>query len=224
MTIATAPMIDAIHDDIGGIPASAEKVAGYNTGTSDIKWTQVDWDRFPHAGHVILNQGFTWTAPEIMAADGFDVESRAVTAVNAAHAADMRVAAGITWTTVYGTDSTLAEVVAALKALGASWYLGHVDAWLSDWNLTEAQAAALIGTQIHGLTCRAVQWASPTSNPGTLVPGSSLTLKEANVDLSVTEASWKAAVAPAPAPAPAGPTKAQAAAALATLTDYLTTH
>jgi hypothetical protein len=203
VTTETATMIDAIHDDVARIPVSAPKVAGYVTGTADIAWTAADWDRFPKAGHVRINQGHTWSAETVLACDVLDVEAHAVTAAEAADGVRARIAAGIEWTTIYGSESWLAEVVNALKALGASWYLGHVDCWLAEWNLSLAEAAALIGTEIHGLTCRAVQWASPTSNPSTLVPGSSLTLKEANVDLSETEASWKAYVAPAPAPAPA---------------------
>ena len=81
-----------------------------------------------------------------------------------------------------------------------SWYYGHVDCWLSNWNLNEAEAAALIGTEIHGMTCRAVQWANPTYNAATLVPGSLLTLADAQVDLSVMDASWLAAPKPPAAP------------------------
>ena len=40
------------------------------------------------------------------------------------------------------------------------------------------------------MTCRAVHWASPTSNPGTIVPGGTLTLAQAQVDLSVAEDAW----------------------------------
>ena len=54
---------------------------------------------------------------------------------------------------------------------------------------------------------KAVQWASPSSNPGTLVPGTGLTLTQANCDLSVADKSWPS-VPPPPlhtsAPAPPG--------------------
>ena len=36
----------------------------------------------------------------------------------------------------------------------------------------------------------AVQWASPTSNPNTIVPGGTQTLADANIDISVTIPSW----------------------------------
>jgi hypothetical protein len=208
---ATTPMIDATHANLARIPANVAaavaKVAGYDSGTSDIQWTPADFSRFPHAGHVRLEQGYTWTLPQILNCEGFDVERGAVTPQVAAAGVQARINAGIQWTTIYGSDGSLAAVQAALKAFGPSWYYGHVDCWLADWNLDEAQAAAKLGTEIHGMTCRAVQWASPATNPGTVIPGTTLTLAQAQADLSVTEAAWHAYVAPAapkpPVPAPA---------------------
>jgi hypothetical protein len=60
---------------------------------------------------------------------------------------------------------------------------------VADWSLSEAEAAKILTTS-GDYPVVAVQWASPTSNPNTLVPGSHLTLSEANVDLSITVASW----------------------------------
>jgi hypothetical protein len=42
MAIATTAMIDTIHDDVSNIPVNAPKVAGYITGSPDIKWTTAD--------------------------------------------------------------------------------------------------------------------------------------------------------------------------------------
>lgn len=203
--IATAPMIDATHANLARLPASVTavlgKVAGYDSGTGDIEWTTPDWARFPRAGHVLLEQGYTWTPAQVLAASGFDVEGKAVTPLMAAAGVRTRIAAGIQWTDIYGSDGALAATEAALKAFGpGGWYYGHVDCWLADWNLSEAQAAALLGTLIHGMTCRAVQWASPTSNAATVIPGTSMTLAQAQVDLSVTEAAWHAWAPPVPPP------------------------
>ena len=210
--MATTTMIDAIHDSVHNIPVSSPKVAGYVSGTADIIWTAADWARFPRAGKVRIEQGY----PHFKATgcDVFDVETAAVTPAQAAQGVRLRIAAGITWTTVYGSDSSLAAVLAALKALGPTWYYGHVDCWLANWALSQAEAAAIIGTIVHGMTCRAVQWASPQSNPNTRVPGSRLTLAQANVDLSVTQPSWHAYVPAAAASQvgePAAPGGAQPA-------------
>ena len=185
----TTTMIDAIQANAGNIPASSPKVAGYVTGTSAVLWTPQDWGRFNPVvtGLVRIDQGFTWP-PAPASYDVLDVENLAVTAAEVPAAVQARIAAGITWTTIYGSASALAAVAAQLRAapFGTGWYYGHVDCWLADWNLDEAGAAAVLGTPISGLTCHAVQWASPSSNPGTALPGSTLTLAQANCDLSVT--------------------------------------
>ncbi len=204
--MATTTMIDAIHDNAHNIPASAPKVAGYVSGTADIVWTAADWARFPRAGKVRIEQGYPGF--NALGCDVFDVETDAVTPAQAAQGVRERIAARITWTTIYGSDSSLAAVLAALQALGPTWYFGHVDCWLANWSLNQAEAAAIVGTIVHGMTCRTVQWASPQSNPNTLVPGSRLTLAEANCDLSVTQPSWHAYVAAAaavPVQEPAAP-------------------
>lgn len=214
-------MIDAIHANVASIPASTPKVAGYTTGKgSAIPWTAADWGRFPHAGHVRIDQDALASDP--LGSDVLDVESGAATPAEVPAWVRTRIAHGITWSTIYGTDAALAQVWGALEAAGPhGWFFGHVDVWLADWNLSEAQASALVGTLVHGMTCRAVQWASPTSNPGTLVPGGTLTLAQANVDLSVTEPVWHAYVPPVPPP-PVLVTKAEAEAALATLERFVT--
>jgi hypothetical protein len=185
----TTTMIDATSASAGNIPSGSPKVAGYVTGTSEVRWTPQDWARFDPAttSLVRIDQGFTWP-PLPTSYDVLDVENLAVTAAEVPAAVQARIAAGITWTTVYGSASALAAVEARLRAapFGAGWYYGHVDCWLADWNLNEAEATALLGTRISGLTCTAVQWASPASNPGTVLPGSTLTLAQSNCDLSVT--------------------------------------
>ena len=81
-----------------------------------------------------------------------------------------------------------AAVSAALRAAGMP--LSKCGAWLANWNLSEAEADAALGTAIAGIRIVGVQWASPTSNPGTKVPGSNLTLAQAQLDLSVTVPGW----------------------------------
>jgi hypothetical protein len=188
---ATEVMVDAIRVNVRHIPRSTPKVAGYVTGTGDVPWTATQWGYFPKAGHVRIDQSPALAAFSAGRADVADVEFLAGTIGSFIYAVRARIAAGNRWSTIYGTDATIAAAAAELQAAGPhGWYYGHVDCWLANWNLDEAQAAALIGHQIHGLKCRAVQWASPTSNPGTVVPGGTLTLAQAQVDLSVARDTW----------------------------------
>jgi len=190
---ATEVMIDAIRVNAHNIPRSTPKVAGYVTGTSDIAWTAAQWALFPRAGHVRIDQSPALAAFAAGHADVADVEFLAGTVGSFVNAVRRRIAAGPAerWSTIYGTDSTIAAASAALQAGGPhGWYYGHVDCWLANWNLNEAEATALIGHLIHGLTCRAVQWASPTSNPRTIVPGGTVPLSQAQVDLSVAQTTW----------------------------------
>lgn len=53
-----------------------------------------------------------------------------------------------------------------------------------------AMEAALRTQGFNDFPVVAVQWASPSSNPDTNLPGSSLTLSQANCDLSVACADW----------------------------------
>jgi hypothetical protein len=92
---------------------------------------------------------------------------------------------------VYANRSTFPAIAAALNAAGPQdLYHRYVRLWLADWSLSSAQATALLGTHLDGHKIVAVQWASPSSNPDTPLPRSSLTLSEANCDLSVTLDSW----------------------------------
>jgi hypothetical protein len=186
-------MIDATHADVTNIPQGTRKVAGYVTGTADIRWTPADWHRFPHAGHVRIDQQGD---PSLHAAI-VDCEALAATPRVAAECIRARLAAGHSRGGVYASQDTVPAVAAALKTASVS--AAQVDLWLANWNLSKAGATALLGRKMFGLTIQAVQWASPTSNPNTRVPGSTLTLREANVDLSVTVNGWHA-----PPPVPAG--------------------
>lgn len=188
---ATEVMVDAIRVNAHHIPRDIPKVAGYVTGTGDVPWTATEWGYFPRAGHVRIDQSPALASFSAGHADVADVEFLAGTIGSFVRAVRARIAAGHIWSTIYGTDSTIAAAAAELAAAGPhSWYYGHVDCWLANWNLDAAQAAAITGTRVHGLTCRAVQWASPTSNPGTVVPRGTLTLAQAQVDLSVAEDAW----------------------------------
>ena len=180
-------MIDAIHANVGNIPAHTLKVGGYVTGTPDIKWTAQDWNRFPAAGTVRIDQSPQLAAYATNAGSVADIEALAGTVGAFVTASESRLRLRrLLW--CYVTESTLQQVSAALREAGIP--LDKCGAWLADWNMSEAEADAAVGTSMAGIRIAAVQWASPSSNPGTVVPGSHLTLSEAQVDLSATVPGW----------------------------------
>jgi len=185
----TVTMIDTIGGSARNIPDGTARVAGYVTGSGDVPWSQADWSRFPAAARVRIAQQ---PGTDPITADVLDVETGAATPADSAGWILSRIVAGYTWSAVYGTASTLKAVRSALIAFApAPWWYGHVYCWLAEWSLSEEQAVRVLGTEVAGMTCVAVQWASPTSNPGTLVPGAhGATLATANLDLSVCDATW----------------------------------
>lgn len=214
MSDPVVQMVDTVHASVGLDLAASPYVAGYVSGTADIKWTSGDWSLFGKNKKVRIWQGYG-SYPGVGMYDVIDVESGAVGVTAAVTEILGREQAGIQWTTVYGTASTIAAVAHALQAYGRKAWNGHVNCWLANWNLNHDQAAKIIGTMIDGMTCVAVQWASPSSNPNTVLPGSGKTLREANVDLSVVDGTWVPSggwgapvVAPKPPPVPPQAVKA----------------
>jgi hypothetical protein len=181
-------MIDATHSSAGNVPVSTSKVAGYVTGTGNIEWTPSDWARFPSSGHVRIDQSPALAAWASGAADVADVESGAATVASAIAVGLERQKNGW-WSFVYVAEGNVGALTSAAAAAG----LSKLQVWLANWNLDEAEAAAALSGDVV-----AVQYASPSSNPSTVVPGGTQTLAEANVDLSVTVPSWFAYVTPEP--------------------------
>jgi hypothetical protein len=194
----TVTMIDAVRVNAHNIPLSTPKVAGYVTGSGVVPWDDETWESWPVSAHVLIDQSPSLSVFRAGHADVADVENFAGTIAAFVQAVIDRIKnhANAGWSTIYGTDSTIWQARNALHnaALNNEWYYGHVDCWLADWNLNERQASYIVDTKmlIHGLSCRAVQWASPTSNPDTIVPGSGppMTLASAQVDLSVAALDW----------------------------------
>ena len=174
-------MIDAIHAYVTNVPAGTPKVAGYVTGTPDIVWTSADWARFPGSGHVRIDQSPALAHWASGAADVADMENGAASQGSVIAEALERKAKG--WLSfVYVAEGNFASLQAAVNAAGLE---GHVQFWLANWNLNEAEAAAQLTGDVV-----AIQYASPSSNPDTVVPGGTQTLSQANLDLSVTVPSW----------------------------------
>jgi hypothetical protein len=110
-------MFDATHDNVSAIPVNAEMVAGYDTGSADVRWTPTDWKRFATTRQVHIDQG-AFARPSLTATVR-DVESLAWTPETA-----VRDTAG--WNagrrTIYCNLDTLPRVLAA------GW---HGDLWLA---------------------------------------------------------------------------------------------
>lgn len=191
-------MIDATDTttDTGKIPAGTRRVAGYDTGTPDIMWDAADWARFPRASRIHIDQSAGLPFFAAGKTQVADVERGAGTIEHAVAGVVERQKAG-EYSTIYIQQSNLAELAAALHA--ADVKMNRVGFWVANWNLSEAAAAAQLGNETV-----AIQWASPTSNPNTVMPGSALTLRDANVDLSVTLPGWY------PPPAPPVPWQTEA--------------
>lgn len=210
MSTATSVMADFTHAAVESVPDENgfTHVAGYTSGTDNIQWTASDWSKYADKILVRIEQGYGTSTPVLSSYDVLDVETGAWTPSTAAAEVKRRVEAGYQWTTLYGSEGTLESCATLIKAMGDSVWVGHVDCVLANWNLDQAQAAAIVGTQVAGMTCRAVQWASPTSNPKTLLPGTELTLTQVNADLNAVQKTWRPAesvpreTTPAPAPAP----------------------
>lgn len=169
-------MVDTIHANVNNVPRNCNKVAGYVTGTPDIRWTGGDWSRFKGA-KVPINQSNS----VVVTAPVCDVEPGAMTIAVAVESVRARRSIGET-TTIYLPESLLVECEQAISAAGLS---DHTYYGIANWNLSRDEAIAALGGRIKW-----VQWASPSSNPNTKLPGTNLTLREANCDLSVTAADW----------------------------------
>jgi hypothetical protein len=172
--IAVTTMYDTIGRDAGNIPAAAAKAAGYVTGTLDIVWSDSAWGRLTVAGKVKVDQSELGNVYAAGLANVYDVEKYAGTPGRFAQAAAERHNRG-ELNCVYGSRTTLEQIVPALKAvpgMDAGWW-GGTCCWLADWSLSLAEASRLVGTSMFGgLHVVAVQWATPTSNPDVgLVPG-----------------------------------------------------
>jgi hypothetical protein len=205
MSIPKVVMLDTIGTCAANIPAETPFIGAYASGTGVVPWTTHDLSLFPKARvfRIYQNGGAPLTVDEW---DILDVENRAFTPAEAAAEVKKRVDADIVWTTIYASRATLKATNAAIQALGEHYWNGHVNCWLADWNLNEEQAAALIDTLVEGCTCVAVQWASPSSNPNSPIPGGSHTLAQANIDISVANGNWvpskRPEVTPPPTPEP----------------------
>ena len=178
-------VIDATHAYVGNIPLNARGVMGYVTQAtpeSGIQWADEDWARFPYAGKMRIDQSGSLSPFATLAADVADIEYGAGTMGAFLTAARERKGRGHDSTLYISYDN----FESAVQDVASSGLSSSVLYAIADWSLSLEQASAFIGAR----NIQLVQWASPTSNPDTLVPGSTKTLAEAKVDLSVKASGW----------------------------------
>jgi hypothetical protein len=200
----TDVMVDFTHSAVGNVPNSSafEYVAGYTSGTSNIEWTAADWAKYTQQHHIRIEQGYGGFSVARSTYDMLDMETGAWTPAGVVSAVNSAITDGYEYTTVYAVPSGLQT----LAGLMTAEEIASTDCVVANWNLNQTQAAALVGTKMYGFLVRGVQWASPTSNPNTILPGTSLTLRQANVDLNEVQAGWVPSVPrgtlPTPPPGP----------------------
>lgn len=162
-----------------GSVARPQAVWAYDTGSDPgIPWTPNEITHYRDQGaHVYLvNQGATQGPGQALHGDEFDFENGAWTLAALIEIITARRA--VDWSTrIYCSWGNYALIKAALavSGIGRSVYFR-----IADWNLNAHLAELELHADVY-----AGQWASPTSNPGTLIPGTSMTLADAVVDLNV---------------------------------------
>lgn len=163
-------------------PSCYRLVALYATGTDGIEATSSEILRFTSAGVgvVLIDQTPSLSVWAAGLADVADVENGAGTQVQVISGAKARQARG--WeSTVYATLASADSMTPALKSAGVN--MSKLYWGIADWNWSQAQAAAQLAANP---TWAFVQWASPQSNPLTVVAGTGgRDLQVTNADLDV---------------------------------------
>lgn len=190
--IETVWAIDAMEAtlDRSMIPAAVPVLFVYKTGTTqnpDIEWTEADISGLPQLENLTIpqvyriHQGFGTKDPfrtdDGIPWDEIDLEAGAWTVSETLDAINKRNA--LRWSTrVYASDMPMAELENLATATNVSLRAMY---WReANWSISRKNAQLRIGLNRR----YAVQWASPSSNPLTLVPGTNITLQTANLDLT----------------------------------------
>lgn len=190
-TPVVVDMVDAMGVDSGNIPAGVKRVAIYLTGSGGIAWTSADVERLKRNDSAVQTIIRIDQSNSVLNIPNYlvkDIEPGASSIGVAVEEAKKRAAVGLHGA-LYSDRHDFPVVRAAVEAAGIQPFIGY---WIADPSLDREQAIQLL---LSDDSIKAVQWAWPTTNPHTLIPGSKRTLAEANVDLSVTRADW-----PAPLP------------------------
>lgn len=177
---------DTIDAQAEFLPGGTPVIWYYVTGTTqrpEIEWEADDVARYPHSQLYRIDQGFGDQGDRArwFKADEFDLEAQAWTPANLVPVVEARNS--IMWSTrIYASIDPWLQLLADLAAAGVSARSLY---WReANWNFNEAGARAALSQVRY-----AIQWASPSSNPLTLIPGTSVNLRTVGADLNVARLS-----------------------------------
>lgn len=192
------PFIDITGVNSGKVPAIPQLgfVLLYATGTEGIEATAQEIARFRNAG---VGVGLIDQSPSLSVfAAGIahvavaDVESGAGSAETAAKGCLARQARNEK-STVYCSENALQEVETTFLNMHVN--IDLVKYGIANYNYSRTEAEQKLVTNPHWAY---VQYGDPASNPNTLVPGTSITLQEAQADIDIGNNDWLAQFLPAP--------------------------
>lgn len=146
---------------------NAERMAGYVTGSEGVAWTPAQF-ALAAANEPGRNQR------AVLRIDQSDSDLPLISEAKVAK--DIEPGAS--------GDPVAVEVAKQRLAAGDDYTL-----YTSSGNM-QALEDAVAAAGLPPGEIVAYQWASPSSNPGTLLPGTALTIKQAGADLSVVKSSW----------------------------------
>lgn len=166
--------VDCLGADAFRLPSGIPAIWPYITGTPDVVWDEREIARIG-AKHVYrINQGYN--SPSDLYGDEFDLEAGAYTLGAVVDLTRRR--RQHSWSTRwYVTWTSYGQVKGELADAGIDQSVFY---HIADWNLTQHYA----DLELHG-DVFAGQWASPTTNPSTTLPGYGYTLAELGADLNV---------------------------------------
>ncbi len=181
------PFVDATGKNCGNIPAVAALglIALYATGTDGVEATAAEIARFKNAGVgvVLIDQTPSLSVFAAGLADIADVEQEAGTIPTAVAAILDRQAHGRK-STIYLSYSNLDSMISAFTS---NIDRNLVQFGVANYEWSQAQSEDLLAANASWAYC---QYGDPQSNPDTLVPGTNLTLSQAQCDIDIAKGTW----------------------------------
>lgn len=160
------------------IHTSPQAVWAYDSGSDGVPWTPNERRAFTDRGIrvYLVNQGYKQGPGAALHGDEFDLERAAWTTAGLTEVVHAR--REVQWSTrVYCTWSNYAAIKQALAEAGIGQSVYYR---IADWNLNQHLADAMLHADVY-----AGQWASPVTNPSTVIPGTSTLLASVGADLNV---------------------------------------
>jgi hypothetical protein len=177
-------------------------IALYATGSDGIEATAAEIARFKNVGVgvILIDQTPSLSVWSAGLADVADIEALAGTYGAAADGALNRGRHG--WvSTCYVSQSNLGALVSVLQDNKVD--LSRVVFGIANYDDSIVTAEDALNANESWVY---VQYGDPESNPRTLVPGTKVTLEQAQCDIDIAKSSWASQFDPKkPAPAPTGP-------------------